>query len=132
MPKNKKRKAKKANKTVSKRDKNLIGAWAFLIGLILAIILGIFNTSLIQGTASSIIIVILFVLGVIIGLLNITDKEAMPFLLAGAVLVIVSAFGSAILATIPVLSRVLDSIMILFVPATIIVALRAVFSMGRK
>ncbi|OIO41495.1 hypothetical protein AUJ10_00715 [Candidatus Pacearchaeota archaeon CG1_02_31_27] len=127
-------KNKNSKKTIEKIKNrgSLIGAWAFLIGIILAIILGLFDVSLIQGTASTIIVITLFVLGIVIGLLNITDKEIMPFLWAGAILVIVSAFGSGILGTIPLLSRILDSIMILFVPATIIVALKAVFMLGKR
>ena len=127
-------KNKNSKKTIEKIKNrgSLIGAWAFLIGIILAIILGLFDVSLIQGTASTIIVITLFVLGIVIGLSNITDKEIMPFLWAGAILVIVSAFGSGILGTIPLLSRILDSIMILFVPATIIVALKAVFMLGKR
>ena len=64
----------------TKSKKNLIGAWAFLIGVILAIALGLFSDYL-SATAYKTILVILVVLGIAIGLLNITVKENSKFLL---------------------------------------------------
>ena len=111
---------------MAKSKGNLLGGWAFLIGVVLAIILGAI------GSISQTIAIVLVVLGLIVGLLNITDKETQPFLIAGAVLVIVSAFGSSALDAIPVVGRILDAILILFVPATVIVALKSVFSFAKN
>ena len=94
--------------------------------VILAALVGAFSGGLTQGTA-----ITLVVLGLLVGLFNINDKETTPFLFAAVSLVIVSAFGSQALAVVPVLSRILDALMILFVPATIIVALKAVFGIAR-
>ena len=105
---------------------NLIGSWSFLIGVVLAVILGA------VGSISQTIAVALIILGLVIGLLNITDKEVAPFLMAGTVLVIVSALGSSVLGSMPVVSRMLAAILMLFVPATIIVALKSVFSLARN
>ena len=52
--------------------------------------------------------------------------------MAGTVLVIVSALGSSVLGSMPVVSRMLAAILMLFVPATIIVALKSVFSLARN
>ncbi|MBU1988650.1 MAG: hypothetical protein KKD94_04180, partial [Nanoarchaeota archaeon] len=65
-----------------KQTGNMLGSWAFLIGVILALVFGLF------GNLSPAITYVLVVLGIIIGLLNIAAKEAMPFLMAGTVLVI--------------------------------------------
>jgi hypothetical protein len=111
---------------VKKATGNLLGAWAFLIGVILAAVIGAFALSITQGLA-----VTLVILGLIVGLLNIGDKETTPFLLAAVALVIVSAFGSDKLAIIPVVGRILDALLILFVPATVIVALKEVFGLAR-
>lgn len=107
------------------KKQNLIGSWAFLIGVILAVIFGMFELNIV-------VMSILVVLGLIIGLLNIADKEAQPFLLAGAVLVIVAALGGSVLNIIPVVGKILNALLALFVPATIIVALKSVFALSRK
>lgn len=105
---------------------NLIGSWSFLIGVVLAVILSAI------GPISQTIAFVLVILGLAIGLLNIADKEVKPFLMAGTVLVIVSALGSGVLGVIPVISKMLYAILMLFVPATIIVALKSVFSLARN
>ncbi|HLC37580.1 MAG TPA: hypothetical protein VJJ53_02265 [Candidatus Nanoarchaeia archaeon] len=105
---------------------SIIGSWSFLIGVVLAVVLGA------VGSINQTITVALLILGLVIGLLNVTDKEVMPFLMAGTVLVIVSALGSSVLGAMPVVSRMLAAILTLFVPATIIVALKSVFSLARN
>jgi hypothetical protein len=108
---------------------NLLGAWAFLIGVILAVIFGFV-------TAQLWVVWTLVVLGIVIGLLNIGDAEVQPFLMAGVILVIVSAFGGNVfaglkIANITFLTNILQNMLVLFVPATIIVALKSVFSIAR-
>ena len=105
---------------------NILGSWAFVIGMILAIVLGA------VGTVDKTIAVILVILGLIVGVLNVVGKEVQQFLMAGTVLVIVSALGSSVMNIIPVLGSILNAILIMFVPATIIVALKSVFSLARK
>jgi hypothetical protein len=110
---------------MAKKGGSSLGAWAFLVGLILAIIFGFL-------TAETWLIWVLVVLGVIVGLLNITDKEVKPFLTAGTILVIVSALSGSVFSTIPYLNTIFYNILTLFVPATIIVALKSVFELARK
>ena len=108
------------------KSKNIIGSWAFLIGLILAVLVGLFSDLSAQGTLYTLVI-----LGLIVGLLNVADEEAGPFLLSGAVLIIASSMGSNVLGTIPVLKSVLNALLALFVPAIVIVAIRNVFAHAR-
>jgi len=108
-----------------------LGAWAFLIGVILAVIFGFFSSS------GSWLVWVLVIVGVIVGLLNITDKEAKPFLIAGVALVVVSFLGGSVLSPVQVggisfLQNILGNLLILFVPATIIVALKSVFSIAKN
>jgi len=114
---------------VKKSKKNSIGAWAFLIGVILAIVLGLFNNYL--GTNSTYILWILIVLGIIVGLLNITGKESSGFLLASLALVIVGYMGRSVLEIIPQVGSILSALLVLFIPATIIVALKNMFDMAK-
>jgi len=108
---------------------NLVGAWAFLIGVILAIIFGFFTPAVWLAW-------VLVILGIIIGLLNITTEETQPFLLAGTVFVIVSYLGGYVFGAealgVAFLKQILDNLVALFVPATIIVALKSLFSLARK
>ena len=109
-----------------KKSGNLLGSWSFLIGVILAIIFGLF------GALSTNLTYILVILGIIIGLLNIGDEEVAPFLMAGVVLVIVSILGQAVVARVPIFDNMLQALAVLFVPATIIVALKSVFTLARR
>ena len=124
-----------------KSRENSIGAWAFLVGVILAIVIGL-ATSLIPipeiARFSAQIYGILVVLGIIVGFLNITGKDSQTFMIAGAVLVIVSKFGMdsvrGSLIGIGVgdtVASVFGALLALFVPATIIVALKKVFDLSK-
>lgn len=111
----------------SKLGIGVIGSWAFLIGVILAVVLGLL------GMVSGVWVTVLVIIGLIVGLLNVTDKEAMPFLMSGVVLIIASSLGqNEALASIPYIKGVLDAVLLIFVPATIIVAVKNVFGMARS
>ena len=110
---------------------HLVGSWGFLIGVILAVVLGL-------GFAQAygaVLLWIVFLLGIIVGLLNISHSETAAFLTSGTVLVLVSFLGVQVgvfEGVAPVISNILKGILTLFVPATIIVALRAVFGLARN
>jgi hypothetical protein len=106
--------------------KTMIGSWAFLIGVILAIILGAI------GAVGDIIALILVILGLIVGILNVSDKETNAFLMGGTVLVIVSAFGADALEIVGFVQNILNAILIMFVPATVVVAVKSVFMIAKK
>lgn len=114
---------------VKKSGKNLIGAWAFLIGVVLSILIGLFSVYL--GSKITIILGILVVLGIIVGLLNVKGKESSKFLLASLALVIVGYMGQGVLSIIPQIGAILSALLVLFVPATIIVALKNVFDIAK-
>jgi len=111
-----------------KGKSNLLGAWAFLIGVILAVIFAFFSYPTWVNW-------IMVVIGLLIGILNIKDTETNTFLMAGVVLVIVSYFGGSVFANIRIgdiafLANFLGNMLVLFVPATIVVALKSVFTMA--
>ena len=107
----------------SKRNK--IGSWAFLIGVILAVILGA------MGGLNSTWTLVLVLIGLVVGLLNIADEETTPFLMAGAVLIIASRFGGEVLSNVSYVGPIFDALLVIFVPATIIVAVKHVFTLAR-
>ncbi len=102
-----------------------IGRWAFLIGVILAVALGLF------GKLDETWILVLVVIGLIVGLLNISAGEVSNFLMSGAVLIIASALGQGVISSSALLDGVLQSLLAIFVPATIIVAIKNAFSLAR-
>ena len=126
---------------VLKSKENTIGAWTFLIGVILAIGIGIFTTllpipALIEYSPE--IYVILVLIGLTVGFLNVTGKESQTFLIAGAVLVVVSKFGlESVTGTIigigigDAVASVFGALLAFFAPAKIIVALKTVFSIAK-
>jgi len=124
-----------------KSKENTLGAWAFLIGVVLAIVIGL-GTSLISipqlMAYSSPIYAVLVILGLIVGFMNVAGKDTQTFLIAGAILVIVSKMGmEGVTGSLigiqvgDVVTSVFAALLALFVPATIIVALKTVFGIAK-
>ena len=119
-----------------KSRENLLGAYAFLVGVVLAVVLGLFNESL--ASADGLFYSALVLIGLIVGFMNVGDKDSKTFLMASLSLVIVGALGMEPLKYVALnnyvvasLRNVLGSLLLLFVPATIVVALKTVFSMSK-
>lgn len=117
---------------------NKIGIWAFLIGIIIAVLLGIFSTFL-NTTLYNVAIALLVIAGLIVGFLNVKGEETPKFLIAAIALVVVGYMGESAmmaLASIPyagnALSGILTALMLLFIPATVIVALKAVIKLAKN
>jgi hypothetical protein len=108
---------------------SIIGQWAFVVGVIVAVIVGIIAAN--QGGAGAGWTMALVVIGLIVGLLNVSDEETAPFLMSGVVLIIASALGGNQLGTIPYAGEILSALLAIFVPATIIVAIKNVFSIAK-
>lgn len=113
---------------MAKNDiKSKVGAWAFLIGVLIALIIGVLPNKMPWMYA------VLVVAGIIVGFFNVTDKESSTFLMAAVSLVIVSSLGSPSLANAwAVLKEILDALLVLFVPTTIVVAIKAVFGLAKN
>lgn len=120
---------------------NTLGAWAFLLGVVLAVIIGL-SASLIPipllNKYNTAIYAILLILGIIVGFVNISSKDSEKFMIAGVVLVLVSKFGmDSISGTLigisvgDIVIKVFGALLALFVPATIIVTLKTVFSLAK-
>jgi len=102
----------------------LVGAWSFIIGLIVAILVGVFSTSAVPGTVAA---TVLLILGLIVGILNVTDHEIIPFLVACVALIVVGSAGA-----IPFewLQRILANIVVFVVPAALVGALKAIYAVA--
>ena len=111
-----------------------MGQWSFIGGVLIAIIIGLFSGNIpvnVQGW----LILLLVVLGLIVGLLNVTEKETTPFLVASAALLITGIATKESLNLIPViggyLQAVVQNIAVFVTPAAIVVALKAIQSLAK-
>ena len=120
---------------------NSVGAWSFLIGVILAFIIGLGTTllpipALINYSAQ--IYSVLVLLGVIVGFMVVGGKDSQTFLIAGVVVVIASKFGMESIGGSLIgiglgdtVTSIFSALLALFVPATIIASLKTVFSISK-
>jgi len=92
------------------KQSNLVGSWAFLIGVVIAVGFGALGEA-ITGN----LLWILVVLGLVVGLINITGDEVGQFLMASAVLLIAASFGKSVVETVPMMLNILNALLLLFV-----------------
>lgn len=115
-----------------KSRENLLSAWALLVGVIMAIILAIFQITL--SPRPDWIYILLAILGIIIGVASTTTDTAnsTTFLLATTCLVIVSSMGYSTVSLTEelrkIMGTILNALLTMFIPATIIVAVKTVFT----
>ena len=102
-----------------------IGKWAFIVGLVIAVLAGL----LFQPAGA---IWVLAVLGVVVGLLNVAAEETRGFLLASIALTL----SATALNTLPIigtaLSLILPFVVAFVAGATIVVALKELFQTARR
>ena len=101
-----------------------VGRWAFIVGLVLAGVVGLFFQV-------EWVVWVLAILGVIVGLLNITSEDTQSFLLAA----IAFALSATALNTIPVVGGIVGNtlgyVAAFVAGAMIVVALKALFVTAR-
>lgn len=101
-----------------------VGGWAFIIGVIIAVLVGLFSSVSAWLWA-------LVVIGLIVGFLNVSGGESSNFLLAAVSLLIVTVLGDDVMSSIRILGSVLNAITAMVVPATVIVALKSIYSLAK-
>lgn len=104
-----------------------LGGYAFILGVIIAVIASFISLDAAMVTG------VLIVLGLIVGFLNVTDKETIPFLAAGIALVL-TATALAPLGNIvgmEFILRIVQHIALFVSPATLIVALLAILRLTK-
>ncbi|HLC66131.1 MAG TPA: hypothetical protein VJK52_00645 [Candidatus Nanoarchaeia archaeon] len=104
-----------------------IGSYAFLIGIGIAILAGLFSTVIPSGVVT----LVLVILGLVVGFINIADREIQVFLIASIALI---ATSNANLGAIPAvgryLSAIIENIAVFVAPAALVVALKAIKDMA--
>lgn len=107
---------------MAKKGGKGLGWWAFAVGLVLAVIFGY------SGNIG--LIWLLVLLGLVVGFLNVTEKEATTFLIAAIALI---SAGSAANLTVlwGPLGGILSSVVVFVAPAAVIVAIKAIYETAR-
>ena len=110
-----------------------VGNYSFIIGVIIAIVLGIVSL----GAATPILASLLVILGLIVGFLNVTGGETQEFLIVAIILIIVAGMGGAgaTLEGVEIIGDYLvgifTQILAFVVPATVVVALKDIWRLGQ-
>lgn len=106
---------------------SMIGFWAFIIGLVIAVVAGVL------WPANATIIIVLIVLGLIIGFLNITAKEMLLFLVATIALIVVGNVFAPLKTIMigAILGSMLSYVATLMAPAAIVSAIKALWAVGK-
>jgi len=99
-----------------------IGRWAFIVGLVISVIAGFVNFGAMGLMA-------LVVLGVIVGLLNVTGGEVQQFLLGTVALMLVGSLLGTALGT--VIGGILSAFVAFVAGAALIVALKEVYTITK-
>tara|TARA_Y100000310_G_C20684849_1_gene818318 strand:- start:1663 stop:2007 length:345 start_codon:yes stop_codon:yes gene_type:complete len=111
---------------------DVIGKWAFLIGLVIAILAALVTNVL----SASTILLILFVLGLLVGLLNIDKKNITEFLVATIALLMVGSLGAlsvgALVTPIAYLESMLGNFAAFVAAAALVVSLKAIIATSKR
>ena len=108
-----------------------LGEWSFIVGVLLSILFGFIPIEW-DGLAT----LALVVLGLVVGLLNITEKESTPFLVAAVALMTVTTVGANLNKIPPVvlgtfLQSAVGKIGVFVAPAAVVVGLKAIRSLAQ-
>lgn len=110
-----------------------VGNYSFIIGVIIAIVLGIVSLGAMTVWLASLLVV----LGLVVGLLNVTGKETKEFLIVAGVLIVTAGLGGAgaTLSSVEFIGTYMQGIftqvLAFVVPATVIVALKDIWRLGQ-
>ncbi len=122
---------------VIRARENIVGAWAFLIGVILALVGGIILSF--GYAVNPFILALLAIIGLVAGFsVNVHDDGGTKFLLVAVSLVIVSFAGQQGITNVQfvgikigtIVSSTLAGLLVLLVPATIVVAIKSLFALA--
>ncbi|MFH1106843.1 MAG: hypothetical protein V1787_03020 [Candidatus Micrarchaeota archaeon] len=106
-----------------------IGAWSYIAGLVIAILAAF------TGVSSNTTF-LLAGLGLLVGLLNIADKEVMLFLVASLVFLVSASSLNVVMMAIPAIGgfipAILSNIVTFVAPGAAVVALKALYDVSRS
>ena len=113
---------------------NKLIAYAFTLGVLVALVLGLIST-MVPKTVAPYLTSLLILAGIVVGFFNITPKEAESYVLFVTAIVIATSLSKGSFASVQVigtyLESVLSSIMAFIVPSVIVVGLKTVVNLAK-
>lgn len=114
-------------------DKNALGSWSFLVGVVIAVLVGLGNVGGVGVELNTTVATVLALLGLLMGLLAVGARDVEPFVMA-SLLILVAAFvgkeSALSQVTFVNLGTMLDALVSLMVPAAVVVALKETFELA--
>lgn len=108
-----------------------IGVWSFYAGLIIAVLVALFS----PGGLTPVVAITLGALGIVVGVLNVVDKEISLFLLAAIAFMVGASSLNAILSAIPgaglIIPTLMQAIVVFIAPGAAVVALKAIWDITK-
>lgn len=124
--------AKKKETSFVKKEKlelHRVAHYAFFVGLLIAIIAGLFR----DLVGPEILVTTLVLLGLLVGLFNLTAKETTPFLVASIALMLAGIVNLGLIPGVGLYLRsILSNIVVFVVPGAIIVGMKAIWNLASK
>ncbi|MEM5793341.1 MAG: hypothetical protein QXY45_03225 [Candidatus Aenigmatarchaeota archaeon] len=115
---------------MAKKDLNKVGKWAFIVGILLAVVAGLLPGLMSESTISFLLVV----LGIIVGFMNVQEKEVFNFLIAAIAMMAINPVALEAIKLFgigEVLSSMVTYIAVFVGPAALVVALKAVFDLAK-
>ena len=103
--------------------------YTFFIGLLVAIVTGLFRTLV----EPQVIVTTLVILGFVVGLFNLTTKETLPFLMASVALMLAGIVNLGLIPGVGIYLRsILSNIVVFVVPGAIIVGMKTIWKLASE
>lgn len=116
-------------KSRGKIELHRLAHYTFFIGLLIAIISGLFR----QLLQPEVLVTTLVLLGFLVGLFNLTTKETMPFLVASIALMLAGIVNLGLIPGIGIYLRsILSNIVVFVVPGAIIVGMKTIWKLASE
>lgn len=116
------------------------GEYAFIAGVVISLLVGVFATNPMVQPNLGVLMAILAVLGLVVGIMNIRDKEIDSFLIAALVLLASASALASFSAAFTLLGDAVQNAVSGFVgaltsfvaPAAVIVSLKSIYTLASK
>ena len=104
-----------------------VAHYTFFVGLLVAIVTGLFRNLL----EPQVLVTTLVILGLVVGLFNLTAKETTPFLVACVALMLAGIVNLGLIPGVGLYLRsILSNIVVFVVPGAIIVGMKAIWKLA--
>ena len=104
-----------------------IAHYTFFVGILIAIISGLFRNIV----GPEVLVTTLVILGLLVGLFNLTAKETLPFLIAAVALMLAGIVNLGLIPGVGLYLRsILSNIVVFVVPGAIILSLKTIWKLA--